>query len=61
MGIPDNIKVRERMYNEGMADGNTKFILTHFAHSFAPFYDNMRKAAADNGFIAAYDGFEIEI
>lgn len=61
MGIPDNIKVRERMYNEGMADENTKFILTHFAHSFAPFYDSMRKAAMENGFIAAYDGFEIEI
>mgnify|MGYP003763728151 CR=1 FL=1 len=61
MGIPENIKVRKRMLSEGIADEGTKFILTHFAHSFAPFYDDINKIAAENGFIAAYDGFQIEI
>ncbi len=61
MGIPENIKVRERMYNEGMANERTKFMLTHFAHSFGPFYDDMDRIAAENGYIAAYDGLEVEI
>lgn len=61
MGLPDNIKVKQRMIENGMADAITKFIITHFAHSFAPFKENMEQAAAEHGMLAAYDGFEIEI
>jgi len=61
MGLPDNIRVKERMIREGMANDQTKFVLTHFAHTFGPFYDRMEKAATERGFIAAYDGMEMEI
>lgn len=61
MGIEDNIKVRDRMYSSEIADKNTVFILSHFAHSAAPFYDDMESLAAENDFIAAHDGFEIDI
>jgi phosphoribosyl 1,2-cyclic phosphate phosphodiesterase len=61
MGVPDNIKVRDRMVDEGIADKNTKFYLTHFTHNFAPFYESMEELAAENGFIAAHDGLQAEI
>jgi phosphoribosyl 1,2-cyclic phosphate phosphodiesterase len=61
MGITENLRVKERMYKKGMANDQTKFILTHFAHTFGPFYESMGKAAAEKGLIASYDGFEIEI
>lgn len=61
MGIHENVEVRQRMYEEGMADDQTTFIVTHFAHSGAPFYENVSKLASEYGFVAAYDGFTIEI
>ena len=57
MGIPDNLLIKRRMMAEGIADENTAFILTHFVHAYGPFYDSMQKLAAENGMIAAYDGF----
>lgn len=61
MGLPDNIKVKQRMIENDIADSNTKFIITHFAHSFAPFKESMEQAAAEHGMLAAYDGFEVQI
>lgn len=61
MGIQDNLRVKGRMYDEGIADDQTKFMLTHFAHTFGPFYESMVKVAAEKGLIAAYDSFQIEI
>lgn len=60
MGIPDNIRVRNQMYELKIANEKTIFIITHFAHSFGPYYDRMEHLASENGFIAAYDGFQIE-
>jgi phosphoribosyl 1,2-cyclic phosphate phosphodiesterase len=61
MGLPDNIKVKQRMIENDIADSNTKFIITHFAHSFAPFKESMEQAAAEHGMLAVYDGFEVQI
>lgn len=61
MGIPENREVRRRMLEMGCAHEGTRFILTHFAHSGAPFYDDMEALAAENGFIAAHDGFVVDI
>ncbi|HML48596.1 MAG TPA: MBL fold metallo-hydrolase [Clostridia bacterium] len=61
MGVPENRVVRQRMLDQGMAGTDTAFFLTHFAHSCGPYVDSMAKLAAENGFIAAYDGFVAEI
>ena len=61
MGLPDNIRVRDRMYSEGTAVAQTTFIITHFAHSYGPYQDDLNNLARENGFIAAYDGFDITI
>lgn len=61
MGLPDNIKVRQRMIEEGMAGDKTKFICTHFVHSLNPLHERIWPLFAEKGFIAAYDGLEVEI
>lgn len=61
MGIPDNRVVRDRMISEQMADSNTLFVLTHFAHSFNPLHNHVAEAASKNGFTAAYDGMILEV
>lgn len=61
MGIPDNIKVKDRLMEMGCTDGQTKFILTHFSHNCGLLHDDLLEAAEPHGFDVAYDGFEIEI
>lgn len=34
MGFPENLKVKERLLEQGNADGNTLFIINHFYKSF---------------------------
>lgn len=59
MGISDNIRIKSRMIREGMASGQTRFIATHFAHSFAPFHERLTELFQSDGIIPAYDGMEI--
>ena len=60
MGLPDNIKVRQRMLAGGMADERTIFIATHFVHSQNPVHERITPIFAEQGFLAAYDGMEVE-
>lgn len=60
MGLPDNIVIRERMLNEGMATADTKFISTHFTHIYDPAHERITPIFAEKGFVAAYDGLEVE-
>lgn len=59
MGLPDNKKIRRRMLDEGMASENTKFVSTHFVHTFNPVHERITPIFAKQGFIAAYDGMDI--
>ena len=60
MGLPDNIKIRERMLKEGMAVAATKFVATHFVHSCNPVHERISPIFAEKGFIPSYDGMELE-
>ena len=60
-GFPDNIKVRERMLRENIADHSTIFCLSHFSHNGGMDYDDAVAAAVPKGFIVAYDGIVLEI
>lgn len=60
MGIPNNVDVAERLQKMGCADGNTRYVLTHFSHNGGLLHDEMEQAAAKYGFSAAYDGMVIE-
>lgn len=61
MGLHDNIRIKERMEREGMADNQTKFVATHFAHTFAPYHERLTELFKPYGIIPAYDGMEIEV
>ncbi len=60
MGLPDDVRVRERMLDEGIVDEHTIFIATHFVHTFNPLHERITPIFAKKGFIAAYDGLEIQ-
>ena len=61
MSFYDNIKVRNRMFEMGLADGSTKFVLSHFSHNGGMLYHEMVEWAKENNFIIAFDGFEITV
>jgi phosphoribosyl 1,2-cyclic phosphate phosphodiesterase len=61
MGIADNVKMRSHMIDIGIADENTAFISTHFAHSFGPLHERISPLLSDVGLIAAYDGLTIQV
>lgn len=60
MGLPDNIEIRTRMLESGMAEEDTVFIATHFVHRFNPIDERISPIFEKHGFRAAYDGMEIE-
>ena len=60
MSFEDNLSIKRRMEEEGMAGDGTIFIATHFVHTFAPFHERLTKIFSPYGFVAAYDGMEIE-
>lgn len=60
MGFEENIEVKERMIKSGAAGSGTIFVSTHFAHSFAPFHQRLTDKLQPYGFVAAYDGLDIE-
>lgn len=57
-----NINCRDELIQIGLADKSTKFVLNHFSHNGEDVtYEDFEKIAQENGFIASYDGLEIEI
>lgn len=60
-GFPENLKVRERMLKDGIADENTIFCVTHFSHNGGADYDDMVALAVPQGFVVAYDGIVFHI
>jgi len=61
MGIPEIIKVKERMLKEGIADEKTIFIATHFSHNGGLLHEELEKTLEPYNIIPAYDGFQIEV
>jgi len=57
-----NIKCRDELLANNLADQNTKFVLNHFSHNGTDVvYDDLRMIADKYGFITSYDGLEIEL
>jgi len=59
MSFADNLIIKARMLESGMADRNTRFVATHFAHTFNPLQQRLEEEMAPYGFIPAYDGMEL--
>lgn len=61
MGLDDDVYERDLLLSSGIADSQTKFVLTHFSHNGNPSRANVNALADKFGFIAAYDGMLLEI
>ncbi len=61
MGLPDVCEIRKKLFSAGIIDGKTLNVLTHFSHNCRPFRRDMEELAHGNGFIAAYDGFILNV
>lgn len=61
MNFERNIKMRDRLLAEGLADEKTVFCCNHFSHNGAhSLYDEFVEIAAKEGFITSYDGMVVE-
>lgn len=63
MSLRANGLMKDLLIKEGLADEQTKFVVTHFTHNQLHGHDHeeLCEAAAKYGFITAYDGFELEV
>ncbi len=61
MGLDDCAEVLSRLEKMGLADGETKRVITHFSHNSAPSPELVLRAEKEYGFIAAYDGMTLEL
>ena len=60
MGLPDN-KVLQAFFEEkGICDDQTIYAMTHYSHNSAPLKENLQKAEKESGYIATFDGTQIE-
>ena len=61
MGVKEIAEALKRLARLGLADENTKKVLTHFSHNAKPEPAALAKAEKELGAVAAYDGMEITI
>ncbi len=62
MSFAENVKVRARMLEMGVADENTTFVCHHFSHNgYNVVYDEFVPIAAKEGFLVSYDGMILHI
>ena len=61
MGVPNVIRVKERMIRMGCADSRTRFVATHFSHNGELMHEELAGALAPHGIDAAWDGMEVEV
>ncbi len=61
MSFEENIKVKEKMIEMGIADENTIFVSNHFSHNGTHvLYEEFEPLAKKEGFLTSYDGMEVE-
>ena len=61
MGLRENGMVADRLRHDGVAGGDTAFVIPHFSHNSDPLSGRAERLAAERGFVAAYDGMTLEI
>ena len=61
MGFAENIRLKERLLREGVADGHTRFVCNHFSHNGRLLHEEMRRRMEPYGIEIAYDGMIAEV
>lgn len=60
MGVKDVKNTVARLWEDGLVDHNTKFVVTHFSHNQYIFYDELTRMLEEDHILVAYDGFCLE-
>lgn len=60
MGLMDNRTMQEEFLRRKIADGHTKYAITHYSHNDAPLTENLARAEKEYGYFASYDGAIVE-
>lgn len=61
MNLKEAAHTVERLTRAGICDERTVKVITHFSHNSAPSVEALERAEKEYGFVAAYDGMELEI
>jgi len=61
LGLPDVVKMKERLEGVGAVNGGTRFIITHFSHNGVAPHDEFTALAAPHGIEVAYDGLRVRV
>lgn len=61
LGFPGCKKIKEQMLDLGIADINTRFIITHFSHNGGLLHKQLEEMAGPYDFDVAYDGADFII
>lgn len=61
MGLGDNAVMREEFLRRGIADGSTRYLITHYSHNSAPLKENLERARKEFSVEPTFDGMEIEL
>lgn len=60
MGFPNIGRVLEKLASFGAVDERTVKCVNHFSHNGNPLHDHICERAAEYGYLASYDGYQIE-
>ena len=61
MGFEENKSLKKEFLDLGIADGNTRFIVTHITHNQAETHEKIEEIFKGTGIDVAYDGFEVTV
>ena len=60
MGLGDNLAMQREFERLGIADGHTRYAITHYSHNNAPLKENLDRAQREYGYLPTYDGTVVE-
>lgn len=60
MGLPNNVRLKTWMLEQGVADENTIFVANHFSHNAGLCHEEMCEAAQKFGILVSYDGMILQ-
>lgn len=61
MGIEDDMIMKQSLLSLGLADKNTRFIISHFSHNGCPVSSKLKEIESRYGVISAFDGLTVDI
>ncbi len=61
MGLEDNKAMQAEFLRRKIADGRTRYAITHYSHNGAPLSENLEQMGKEYGYTPAFDGLCVEI